>query len=88
MSPVPIDRLHREGDPLTTGAEVQNHLIREVDLAHKKSNSFHNGLRQHHTDRIKLASDWVRYPNVLVSSLITKGRDELMPGLPSCYRQL
>ena len=53
--------------PLTTGAEVQGHLIREVDLAHKKSNSFHNGLRQHHTDRIKLASEWVRYPNVLVS---------------------
>lgn len=47
---------------------MQNHLIREIDLAHKKSNSFHNGLRQHHSDRIKLAVDWAKHPNVLVSN--------------------
>lgn len=47
------------------GAEVQNHLIRELDSAFKRSNGFHNGLRQHHTDRIKLVTEWVRYPNVL-----------------------
>lgn len=49
------------------GAEVQNHLIRELEAAYKKSNAFINGSRQHHTDRIKLIQDWVKFPNVMVS---------------------
>ncbi len=47
------------------GAEVQNHLIREIEVAQKRSTSYHNCTRQHHTDRIKLAIDWTRYPNVM-----------------------
>lgn len=48
------------------GAEVQNHLIRELETVYKKSNNFINSARSHHTDRIRLASEWIKTPNVMV----------------------
>ncbi|WRT69716.1 uncharacterized protein IL334_006706 [Kwoniella shivajii] len=45
------------------GAEVQAHLISQLTDAYKKSNSMQNGVRAHHTDRLKLATDWAKYPN-------------------------
>jgi hypothetical protein len=47
---------------------VQTHLIRELETAYKKSNGFINANRQHHTDRIRLVTEWVKFPNVMVSS--------------------
>ncbi|WVQ78930.1 hypothetical protein IAT38_001022 [Cryptococcus sp. DSM 104549] len=45
------------------GAEVQNHLINQLTEAYKRSNAMQNGVRSHHSDRLKLALDWAKYPN-------------------------
>lgn len=67
MSTVNKEKSERGADG--SGAEVQNHLIKELLTAYQKSNSYINASRQHHTDRIKLITDWVKYPNVMVSHL-------------------
>jgi len=48
---------------LTSGADVQAHIIRELNDMYKRSNSFQNGCRAHNVDRLKLAAEWVKYPN-------------------------
>ncbi|WWC73677.1 uncharacterized protein I206_107649 [Kwoniella pini CBS 10737] len=45
------------------GADVQAHLISQLTEAYKKSNTMQNGVRAHHGDRLKLATDWAKYPN-------------------------
>lgn len=50
------------------GADVQNHLIRELNEHYKRSNSFQNGCRAHYTDRVKLAQEWITHPNLMVSA--------------------
>jgi hypothetical protein len=42
-------------------------MIKELNEACKRSNAFNHGCRQHYVDRLKLAVDWVRYPNLMVS---------------------
>ena len=51
---------------LMTGAEVQNHLVKELTEAYRKSTQYLNGCRAHYGDRIKLAQDWAKYPNIQV----------------------
>lgn len=36
---------------------------------YKKSNSYQNGCRSHYTDRLRLAQEWVKYPNLRVRLL-------------------
>ncbi|WWC92819.1 uncharacterized protein L201_007778 [Kwoniella dendrophila CBS 6074] len=45
------------------GADVQNHLIKELTDVKVRSNNMSNGVRAHHSDRLKLAMDWAKYPN-------------------------
>lgn len=49
------------------GAEVQNHLINQLETAYKKSNGFINSCRQHHSDRMRFMAGWIKNPNVMVS---------------------
>jgi hypothetical protein len=59
-------RRDRQARAHRPGAEVQNSLIRELELAYKKSNNHISTTRQHHTDRIRLVTEWIKYPNVMV----------------------
>ncbi|RXK35189.1 hypothetical protein M231_07560 [Tremella mesenterica] len=47
------------------GADVQGHIIRELNETYKKTNAMQNGCRAHFTDRLKLAQEWARYPNLM-----------------------
>ncbi|WVR08025.1 hypothetical protein IAU60_005069 [Kwoniella sp. DSM 27419] len=47
------------------GADVQAHLIAKVGDATKDLHMITNSVRTHHTDRVKLAVDWARNPNML-----------------------
>ncbi|WVQ95800.1 hypothetical protein IAU59_002899 [Kwoniella sp. CBS 9459] len=45
------------------GADVQAHLISQLNEASKRCQNMQNGARSHHTDRIKLAAEWAKHPN-------------------------
>ncbi|CAD6565410.1 MAG: hypothetical protein TREMPRED_001166 [Tremellales sp. Tagirdzhanova-0007] len=47
------------------GADVQAHLNKELDEYIRRSNAFHNSARVHSLDRVKLAADWVKCPNLM-----------------------
>ena len=51
---------------LKPGADVQGHLLKELMDAWKRSNAFQNGCRMHYSDRLRLAADWSKYPNLMV----------------------
>jgi hypothetical protein len=47
------------------GADVQAHMIKELNDAYRKSNAYQNGCRSHYGDRLKLAQEWVKFPNLM-----------------------
>lgn len=50
-----------------SGAEVQEVLIDELEYALDDTIQSITSMTEHHTDRIEVIKEWIKYPNIMVS---------------------